>query len=90
MRKATIEEREDLLDLLLNNDGAKLLVDELERQVDSMESALIKLTLFDSAEDPHRLLRLKLEAQGARKAFISFRDHLAKIRLAASEAEVEK
>lgn len=88
MRKPTAEDRDNLLDLLLNHDGAKVLLDELERDVDSMDAALVKLTLLDSEDDERRLLRLKLEAQGSRKLFLSFRDRLSKIRLAALKADV--
>lgn len=86
MKKPTIEEHELLIDLLFNSDGVKVLMDELERQLVSVEQDLIRSFLLDSEEDDRKFRRLKLEAQGARKLFKNFQTHLEQTRIAALKA----
>lgn len=75
------EERELLRDLLFNHDGAKVFLSVLEHLVGAVEKDVLRYSLVDSDDDAHGLLRVKCEAQGARKLFSLFRSHLQGIRL---------
>lgn len=90
MKKPTEEDKQLLVDLLLNSDSTRVMMDALERFVFSVEQDLVRSSLLDSVEDERRIVRLKHEAQGARKLFLNFSKHLDNMRLAALKADVTK
>lgn len=75
--------------MVLEGEGVKVLLKELERLCDNLDYELIKHDL-STADSDRRLINLKLRAEGARKLITDFTAHLNNIRVAALPASEEK
>lgn len=89
MPRLTEDEKDLMRAMLMEGEGVKVILKELERMCDLQDFDLVKYDLTASGDD-RKLFNLKLRAEGARKLFVDFCAHLNNIRLASLPASEQQ